>query len=1116
VPEESPETAFERRIVSVLFADLVGFTSLSEQLDPEDVATVQDAYFATVRETVARHGGVLEKFIGDAAMAVFGVPKARDDDAERAIRAGLALVGAVELLGARLGLATGDAGDAGLQLRVGVNSGEVVSAESGPDAGRVTGDTVNLAARFQAAADPGTVMVGELTQLSAADAVEFESIGALELKGKAEPVPAWRVQRLRPERSREEALGNLRAPLLGRADELARLESVLNRVAERREGGSEVIVAPPGVGKSRLLTEFESRAKEAGATVLRARVRADVLGPTEPVGQLLLAALRTLDGASREAVPEALDRALNGAGASPGRAAVVTAEVIETLWPPPVVAGAVPPDRDARFGAWLEALDALAGEQLSAWLIEDIHWAGGDLLAFLALAGTWPARAGRMVVATARPSVLEHLAEGTSVLELPPLPALEASELIRALVGDALPDAVVTAVAERSDGNPLFIEELLRSWISSGTLVADGEGWRLAVAPEAVALPATVQAIYAAQLDDLPAPARLIARRASVAGRRFAGRALEPLDVPEPAEGLERLRQRAFLRGPESDMTGDDIYAYRHALLRDAGYASLSRAERGRLHLALAIWLEQTAGTDVARVAEPIASHYEAALAALPGVGADPDERLRLTDAARSWLERAADAALAVAGHDAAIGLLGRAADLAAGDDREAARLRLRRGELMASSGNMSAGVDEIQAALESFRTAYRADSSDMVARAGYGNAAAAMGDAMIEQIRAIEARDLVAETLAEIGQPEDALVGRLLALHAWAKVFQGDRETTVAEVERALELVRGGDPRVEIQVRGWRASVRTEAQISVVEEWRELEVMARAQGMWAVAVRALLMRFGNDPAASARDTLAAVRSGFDLATNHGLTEVASGSSSLIVGTQLGLGEWDEALALGFENVALAERNAYSRVLFRIWMALAPMLEARGDRDQLARYATWFDTVRSMFPEPPSPYAQVHNAAIDRMMATVGLPPVNGRPMTVEILATEAYNNVEYVAALEITIRDWLAEGASDRAAEALERIELSYRDDDDFPPTLLIEASFALMHAWVLRAHGSGAVEAARTSADWSRRAEAPWWLARAIRALPDGEATAEELAEAAEIEGRLRVREGASAPPV
>ena len=211
-------TSVDRRIVSVLFADIVGFTPLGERLDPEDVATVQDAYFSTVRETVQRYGGVVEKFIGDAAMAVFGAPRARDDDAERAVRAGLALIAAIEGIGARLGLQPNE-----LQLRVGVNTGEVVHATEGPDAGRVTGDTVNTAARLQTAATPGTVLIGELTALTVAETIETSAIGPLELKGKAEPIRAWEATGARSHPSREEALGALHAPMLGRSAELDRL-----------------------------------------------------------------------------------------------------------------------------------------------------------------------------------------------------------------------------------------------------------------------------------------------------------------------------------------------------------------------------------------------------------------------------------------------------------------------------------------------------------------------------------------------------------------------------------------------------------------------------------------------------------------------------------------------------------------------------------------------------------------------------------------------------------------------------------------------------------------------------------------------------------------------------
>ena len=526
--------AVERRIVTVMFADLVGFTPLSEAMDPEDVATVQDAYFSSVRETVERYGGVLEKFIGDAAMAAFGIPRSRDDDAPRAVRAGLALIGALEQLEARLGLAP-----LTLQLRVGINTGEVVHAVSGPDAGRITGDTVNTAARLQAAARPGTVLCGPLTALAIAESIETAEFGSVDLKGKAEPVRTWLAIGLRPAPSRDEALGALRAPTVGREAELATLHEAAQAVASERRTDRVVIIAAPGVGKSRLLGELAARSE---IPVLRARVRPQATAPYETVAQLLAAA-----------DPERLEVALSETRIPAARAAVVIDEVRRVI--DPVVDGIdgstdLAAQRDSRFDAWLAAFDALAGGP-SAWLVEDVHWAGGDLLAFLDRAGRSPAPAGRLVIATARPSLLERAPRWcqTTRIDLEPLPPLVARELIAALIGDVLPDSLVDAVVERSDGNPLFIEELLRTWSSVGTLVVEHEAWRLAVPPESIALPSTVQAIYAAQLDDLPTDARAIARRGAVAGRRLPTGAFAALGLDPLGPGLDTLRRREFLSG---------------------------------------------------------------------------------------------------------------------------------------------------------------------------------------------------------------------------------------------------------------------------------------------------------------------------------------------------------------------------------------------------------------------------------------------------------------------------------------------------------------------------------------------------------------------------------------
>jgi class 3 adenylate cyclase len=611
----TPDTdrSVERRIVTVLFADLVGFTSLSERLDPEDVATIQDAYFSVVRETVGRYGGRIEKFIGDAAMTVFGVPRARDDDPERAVRAGFALLNGIEQVGARLALPPGE-----LRLRIGIDTGEVVHADAGPDQGRVTGDTVNTAARLQAAAAPGAILMGESTALAVEDAIDLERLPAVDLKGKAEPVRVARALEVRVERSRELAMGSLRAPTLGREAELERLRAALDAVVDGGRSQLWLVVAPPGVGKSRLLDEFELSSEARGATVRRVRLSPEPSYPFAPVAQLLRTSLGPARGgtpvraggapAGVEDDPGASLRArLVGAGMADLRAKVVAAEVVDLLEPDRATDGAPgSSDRDARFRAWLDALDLLDGRDARSpariWLVEDAHWADDDLLAFLEAAQDGDRAAARLIVVAARPSLLERgggwsapdPAAGRFRSDLPTLGPESARALVTALVGDALPDALTAEIAARSDGNCLFIEELLRTWVSVGTLVRDGARWRLAVPATEVPLPATVQAIYAAQLDDLPSSAREIARRGAVAGRRFPVGALGSLGVPdgtERLEGLEHLRRRDLLAGPQHDALEGDTFAYRHALLRDAGYASLARSERALLHLRLARWL---------------------------------------------------------------------------------------------------------------------------------------------------------------------------------------------------------------------------------------------------------------------------------------------------------------------------------------------------------------------------------------------------------------------------------------------------------------------------------------------------------------------------------------------
>ncbi|HET7028783.1 MAG TPA: adenylate/guanylate cyclase domain-containing protein, partial [Candidatus Limnocylindrales bacterium] len=640
----------ERRIVSVLFADLVSFTTLSERLDAEDVATIQDAYFTVVRETIGRYGGQVEKFIGDAVMAVFGVPRAREDDAERAVRTGLALVAAVDQLGARLAL-----DDGGLRLRVGVNTGEVVHATGGPDAGRVTGDTVNTAARLQTAAAPGGVLVGEDTALAVADAVVLEAVAPLELKGKTRRVAAWLVTGIRPERSRELAMGALRAPTIGRDRELTLLTARLDVVREQGVTERWLVVAPPGVGKTRLVDELTRRveADPRPPLVRRLRLRPEASG-FEALAPLVAAAI---------VGPEDLVTRLRAAGLAHARAGVVADELRDLASGGAAAATASSErrpqaaDRAARFGAWLDGLDALAADRAEVWIVEDVHWAGPDVVAFLDEVMARSPRGGRLIVATARPSFAEGAAwadgdgaGGRRSFGLATLHETDASALVHELVGDALPDALVARVAERSDGNCLFIEELLRSWVGTGALVRGTGGWTLTIDPDDAALPSTVQTIYAAQLDDLPTGARAAARRASVAGRRFPLAALDALGVPAAEAAVEELGRRALVSGPYADPATGDSFAYRHALLRDAGYASLARAERADLHVRLARWLEAAAGDDGDALAAAIGDHLARALASAPALASEVApglDREACGEEAATWFERAGTRALA-------------------------------------------------------------------------------------------------------------------------------------------------------------------------------------------------------------------------------------------------------------------------------------------------------------------------------------------------------------------------------------------------------------------------------------------------------------------------------------
>jgi class 3 adenylate cyclase len=1153
---DAPETV-ERRIVTVLFADLVGFTTLSESYDPEDLAAIQDAYFAMVRETVSRYGGRLEKFIGDAAMAVFGVPRSRDDDASRAVRAGLALVHGVQQIGAQIGLE-----DGALRVRVGVNTGETVIAASGEDEGRVTGDTVNTAARLQTAAPPGGVLIGETTALAVADFADMQPVPPLELKGKAEPTPARLVNGIRAEASREQAMGALRAPTLGRDRELEMLLDASRRTSEGRVE-RWLIIAPPGVGKSRLLRELEIRigAAPKGSATWHSRARPESVSPFDPVARLLLDALGTADQATAK---QRLLDALGDAGTSAERAQVVADACMSVVWPPVSTSAAdtgKPADeRDTLFASWLEGLDALSGGATQVWLVEDVHWAGGDVLAFLDFCTSRSRAAGkggRLIVATARPSLLESSADWAAadegarhMLMLTALERTDAQALVTALVGDALPAALVERICERSDGNCLFIEELLRTWVSVGTLSADGRGgWRLAVPTEEIPLPASVQSIYAAQLDDLPPDARQLARRASVAGRRFPIGALEPLGA-RPRQGLESLKRRELIIGPLTEPLWGEAFAYRHALLRDAGYASLARAERARLHVRLAKWLEQAAGERSGEIAEQIATHYSSAVDSAPALAREIDDGLD-RDAVRrlaaDWYERAGQGTLSLSAHDAARQLFRRSIDLTSDEaSLEKARRWERLGDATAFAADMDEGAAAYQKAMDFYRTsidkglagfdvgskaltsasqrmaagaewlakispegakalvegaASLSQGSDELqagkrelaaelgaARSGLARTTASLADVMYQQLKFAESTQLADQVIGELGDADPASAVRLMLAKARGSLGAGGPSPEAERLfERALELSdQASDPAVQLEAQAGLTLLRSESGRGNAQDWRRVEEMALKVGNWKEAIGAATNATMYSLDDSAADVFEPIDHSRQTAAVHGLTEETGWLDYLESEAAFVSGDWDRARFVGNRAVALGEANAYLRMTVRTWHVLIPIASVTGDRDTLARAARWYRSLEGKFEFPDSPYSRVIRTAQDLEMAAAGLWPAFVPDVEPRIASfDDDPSGPSWSAALDRILRAWIDAGELDGAARALESMDGAIGRMAHV--TSLGLGTYDLMRGRVALARGEPtiAAHAARSALDRYRASNAPWWTAKAIRLL-------------------------------
>ncbi|MFN8622568.1 MAG: adenylate/guanylate cyclase domain-containing protein [Chloroflexota bacterium] len=875
----------ERRLVSILFADLVGFTTLAEGRDPEETRELLTRYFDLSRDIVGRYGGTIEKFIGDAVMAVWGAPTTHEDDAERAVRAGLELVDAVRALGP------------GITARAGVLTGEAAVTIGAINQGMVAGDLVNTASRLQSAAAPGTVLVGEATQRAAAAAIAFEPAGEQSLKGKAAPVPAWVALRVVAERGGRRRADTLEAPFVGRDDELRMLKDLFHATSRERRARLVSVIGPAGIGKSRLAWEFTKYLDGLVEDVWWHDGRSPAYG--EGISFWALGEMVRSRCGLRESDDTATTRA---------KVAATLAEHVpdpeDRRWIEPALLTLLGVGSgmgsEQLFGAWRTFFERLAATAPVVMVFEDQHHADpglldfvDHLLDFVDHLLEWSRNHPIYVVTLSRPELLDRRPDwgagkrNFNSLYLEPLPEPAMRRLLAGLV-PGLPESAVRVIVSRADGVPLYAVETVRMLVAQGRLTVVDGTYRPVGDLTALAVPETLTALIASRLDALTPDDRALVSDAAVLGQSFTIAALSAVSGIDGATLEPRLRGlvRRELLALEADPRSPELgqYAFVQALIREVAYNTLARRDRKVRHLAAARFFEGV-GSD--ELAGALAGHYLAAYeSATEGPEADA-----LAAQARVALSAAAERAAALGSHEQAVTFLRQALTVTT-DPADQASLLERAGE----SASLAGHHDEADALLVRGLELRRGLGD----RSATARTTAALGRVRLTGRRTAEAAALLEPAAAEFADLTDAPA--LCALNGQAarlSMFLGDSRRCVEMADRALEVAEHADllPLLaDILVTKGTALGnigRIHEGIGVIETGERL---ARSNGYSSTLLRALNNRTvaqGEiDPAA----TLVATTEGLALARRLGVRYWVFNFAVSVGYTRFQLGDWDGAL----------------------------------------------------------------------------------------------------------------------------------------------------------------------------------------------------------------------------
>jgi class 3 adenylate cyclase/tetratricopeptide (TPR) repeat protein len=919
------EPVAERRLVSVLFADLVGFTTLSESRDPEEVRELLTRYFDTSRRLIGRYGGTVEKFIGDAVMAVWGAPTAMEDDAERAVRAALELTAAVNALGE-------EAGAPDLRARAGVLTGEAAVTLGAEGQGMVAGDLVNTASRIQAAAPPGDVFVGEATKRASEAAIAYEAAGVHELKGKAEPVELWRAGRIVGLLGGGMTSSALEPPFVGRDRELRLLKEGYHATADEGRANLISVIGVGGIGKSRLAWEFEKYVDGLAEDAWWHRGRCLAYGD----GVAFWALAEMVRG--RAGIVEDEDSASASAKL---RATVdeLVPDANERRFVEPRLAQLLgledrgPGDQANLFSAWRLFLERMSETLPVILVFEDIHWADNALLDFIEHLLEWSRDRPIFLLTLARPELLDRRPtwgagkRGFTSIFLEPLTS-DAMESLLSGPLPGLPEDVLEKILERAEGVPFYAVETVRMLLDRGLIVREGNAYRATGPVDSLDVPETLQALIAARLDGLATQERRLLQRASVLGKSFTIQGLGAVtgtaesDLEPMLTSLVHKEVLAVTTDPMSPERGQ--YGFLQDLVKRVAYETMSRRERKAGHLAAASHLLSVGDED--EIVEVVAAHYLDAYRADPGA----DDAGEIRSMARQMLVRAADRAASLGANTEAQRSFEHATELTE-DPMEQADLLERAGRMARAGGR----ADDATAIYERSIALFESRGATHPA----ARVSARLAEIMWDRGRLGDGVRRMEEAFAVLSEEEpDGDLATVAATLARLLFFSGRLVDAAGRVEVALEIAEAqGLPEV----------------LSQALNTKSLTLLARGRQREALA----LLRYALDVALDHEIPTAALRAYYNL--TDAAIQVDSyreAKERMMAGLalarrvghrdwewqfigqtfpQVALGEWDDVLRMvadlpssGFED---------NRIAFNGFLATIPSIHVRRGRMQEAK-----------------------------------------------------------------------------------------------------------------------------------------------------------------------------------